>query len=58
MLREGRGNCLKHLKRGCDRKEKRGNKNFKKGGASWGKQWVLGERGGREPPYELCIQFE
>ena len=26
------GNCLKHLKRGWNRKERRGNKDFKKGG--------------------------
>ena len=29
-LREGGGNCLKYLKRGWNRKEGRGNKNFKK----------------------------
>ena len=29
---EGGGNCLKHLKRGWDRKERRANKDFKKGG--------------------------
>ena len=29
---EGGGNCLKYLKRGWDRKEGRGHKDFKKGG--------------------------
>ena len=31
-LREGGGNCLKYLKGGFDRKEGRGNKDFKKAG--------------------------
>ena len=31
-LCEGGGNCLKCLKRGWNRKEERGNKDFKKGG--------------------------
>ena len=30
-LREGGGNCRKYLKRGWNRKEGRGNKDFKKG---------------------------
>ena len=34
-LREGGGNCLKYLKMGWNRKEVKGNKDFKKGG--WGK---------------------
>ena len=34
-LREGGGNCLKYLRRGWNRKEGSGNKNVKKGGASW-----------------------
>ena len=48
---EGGGDCLKYLKMGWNRKEGRGNKDFKK----WGK---LGEgvsalkRGGLEPPYK------
>ena len=29
---EGGGNCLKYLKRGRNRKERKGNKDFKKGG--------------------------
>ena len=31
-LREGGGNCIKYLKRGWNRKEGKGNKNFKKEG--------------------------
>ena len=34
-LRESGGNCLKYLKRGWNRKEGRGNKDFKKGGGGW-----------------------
>ena len=30
-LREGGGNCIKYLKRGWNRKEGKGNKNFKEG---------------------------
>ena len=37
---EGRENCLKYLKRGWKGKERRGNKDFKKGGGSWVKGWV------------------
>ena len=33
---KGGGNCLKHLKRGWNRKEGRGNKDFKKGGGQAG----------------------
>ena len=32
MLHEDGGNCLKYLKRGWNRKEGKGNKDFKKGG--------------------------
>ena len=34
-LHEGRRNCLKYLKSGWNRKEGKGNKDFKKGVASW-----------------------
>ena len=35
------GNCLKYLKRGVEQKERRGNKDFKRGGgASWVKGWA------------------
>ena len=49
------GTCLKYFKRGWNRKELRGNKDFKK----WGQ---AGSRGGHlknggEPPYELCLIF-
>ena len=36
-LHEGRGNCLKYLKRGWNRKDGRGNKDFEKG-------WQAGSR--------------
>ena len=36
MLREVGENCLKYLKRGWNRKEGRGNKDFKKGGGKLG----------------------
>ena len=38
-MREGGGNCLKYLKRGWNRTEGRGHKDFKKGGQA-------GSRGG------------
>ena len=55
-MREGRGNCLKYLKRGQNRKEGRKNKDFKKveklgqgvGALNWG-----GGGGELEPLYEL-----
>ena len=44
------------LKRRWNRKEGRGNKDFKKGG---GASWIIGvgvlKKGGLEPPYELCF---
>ena len=39
-LRQGGGNCLKYLKRGWNRKEGRGNKNFK---MKWGQAWSIDE---------------
>ena len=44
----GGGNCLKYLERGWNKREGRGNKDFKKGGGQ------AGIKGGLEPPYELC----
>ena len=44
-LREGGGNCLKHLKRWWEKKEGRQNKDFRKGVASW----VKGGGGGWNP---------
>ena len=37
--RKGLGNCLRYFKRGWNKKEGRGNKDFKKG-ASWAKGWM------------------
>ena len=39
-MSEDEGNCLKYLKRGWNKKEGRGNKDFKKEGAGWVKGWV------------------
>ena len=36
---DGGGDCLKYLKTGWNRKEERGNKDFKKG-AYWAKEWL------------------
>ena len=47
-LHEVGGNCVKHLKRGWNRKDGRGNKDFKKG-ASWVKRWVSYKEGGWNP---------
>ena len=49
-MREGRGNCLKYLKRGWNRKEGRGHRDFKKGDK-------LGQRG-VELPDELRFNFD
>ena len=48
---EGGGNCLKYLRRRWNRKEGRGNKDFKKGEASW----VIGLVEELEPTYELWL---
>ena len=45
--------CLKYLKREWNRKEGRGNKDFKKGG-KLGQGVSALKRRGLEPPYELC----
>ena len=42
----GLGNCLKYLKREWKGKERRENKDFRKGGASWVKGWVPWKGGG------------
>ena len=39
-LREGGGNCLKHFKRGWNRKEWSRNKDFKKEEISWVKGYM------------------
>ena len=58
MLEDG-GNCLKYLIRRWNRKEGRGNKDFKKGRQAGSRGECLkkmgeGGRGGLEPPDELC----
>ena len=50
-MREGGKNCVKHLKRGWNKKEGRGNKYFKKGGQAGSRGGSL-RNGGHEPPYE------
>ena len=51
-LHKGVGNCPKYLRRGWNRKEESGNKNFKKGGKlGQGVGALKGE--GLEPPYKL-----
>ena len=53
---EGGGNYPKYLKRGWNRKEGRGNKDFKKGNKLGQGVGALKRRrgGGLEPPYKLC----
>ena len=52
-----RGNCLKHRKRGWNRKEGRRHKDFKKGGQAGSSGGCLKKEGecGLEPPYKLCV---
>ena len=45
-LREGGGNCLKHLKRWWEKKEGRQNKDFKKGWQAGSRGECLKKRGG------------
>ena len=45
-LREGGRNCLKYLKRGCNRNEGRGNKDFKKRGQAGSRVRCLKSGGG------------
>ena len=45
-MRKGGENCLKYLKRGYNRKEGRGNKDFKKGGASAGSRGMCFKKEG------------
>ena len=56
-MREGRGNCLKYLKRGWNRKEGRGHKDFKKGGKLGQGVGAL-KRGGVELLDELRLNFD
>ena len=57
-LHEGGGNCLKYLKRGWNRKEGRGNKEFKKGG-KLGQGLGALKREGWNPltNYGICQKF-
>ena len=50
---EGGGNSPKYIKRGWNRKEGRGHKDFKKGGQAGSGGGCL-KKGGLEPPYKLC----
>ena len=52
-LREGRGNCVKYLKRGWNRNVGRGNKDFKKEGKLGQGVGAFKKKGGLEPPYKL-----
>ena len=56
-MSEGRGKCLKYLKRGWNRKDRWGHKDLKKGGQAGSRDSYLknGEGGQLEPPYELCL---
>ena len=50
---EGVGNCLKYLKRGWNRKEGRGNKDFKKGEQAGSRVGALKRGVGTGSPYKL-----
>ena len=54
-MHEGGANCLKYLKRRCNRKEGRGNKDIKKKGGQDGSKSGCVKKGGLEPPYELWL---
>ena len=54
-MHEGRGDYLKYLKRGWNRKEGRGHKDLKKVGQAGSMGGCLKEEGGLEPPYELYL---
>ena len=57
-MREGERNCLKYLKRGWNRTEGRGHKDYKKEGQIGSKGGCLKkvEGEGLEPPYKLLLQ--
>ena len=57
-LREDGGNCLKHFKRGWNRKEGRRSKDFKKEWESWVKGWMPQKKGESGTPlrnYDVYI---
>ena len=56
MREDGGGDCLKYLKRGWNKKEGRGNKDFEKRGGQLGQGvGALKGGGGVKPSYELCV---
>ena len=56
-MRVGGGDCLKYLKRGWNRTEERGHKDYKKEGQVGSRCGYLKKvRAGLEPPYELWLQ--
>ena len=57
-MREGRGNCLKYLKRGWNRKEGRGHKDFKKGNKLGQGVGAVKKGAGVELPDELRFNFD
>ena len=60
-MREGGGDCVKYLKRGWNRKEGRGNKNFKEGGGELGQGVGALKRGDRNPLKNygsLCVTLD
>ena len=58
-LHEGGENCLKYLKRRCNRKEGRANKDFKKEGRKLGHRVGVLKRGGggAGTPYKLWFDI-
>ena len=54
-MREDRKNCLKYLKRGWNRKEGKGNKNFKKGGGQAGSRGGCLKKSGAGTPLRTMI---
>ena len=55
---ESRGNCLKYLKRRWNRKDMRGNRDFKKGRVQAGSRGVDLKRGGGRNPLKNYANFE
>ena len=54
-LHEGGGNSLKYLKRGWNRKEGRGNKDFKKGGQAGSRGGCLKKGGNGTPLWTMSL---
>ena len=53
-MHEGEGNCLEYLKRGWNRTEGTGHKDFKKRRNKLYQAVGALKKGGLEPPYEIC----